>query len=299
MVRKHRYFERNNALLQKLADLFEQFTVGANGLHVTAASSEAEWNRNSGVAWDAWCEFPDLTSRQPFGTIQSLIARRWFIDGESFIQLTRGRDDRGFRPRIQLIEAHRVATPISMAALEGKTVVDGVAIDERGRPIGYWVQNSFNGDSFELVPADQMIHVLEPSRPGEYRGIIFGHAVLNDLHDLDDLQLLEMDAAKENAKVSRVIETANGELSEDEVQRGTDEQVAADSGDITAIRRWYKETFGGEVEVMMRGDKYHQHAGERPSVVTQGYWDYLCSKICAGYGISKLLVYPWKTFQRM
>jgi capsid protein len=118
-------------------------------------------------------------------------------------------------------------------------------------------------------------------------------AVLNDLHDLDDLQLLEMDAAKENAKVSRVIETANGELSEDEVQRGTDEQVAADSGDITAIRRWYKETFGGEVEVMMRGDKYHQHAGERPSVVTQGYWDYLCSKICAGYGISKLLVYPW------
>lgn len=122
------------------------------------------------------------------------------------------------------------------------------------------------------------------------------YPVLNDLHDLDDLQLLEMDASKDAASITNVIKTKTGEIDLSDLRRfrmsvsGTDGTSGGSSQDRTS---YYDEMFQGKAKVLQHGDEFDQFKSERPSVAVRDYWDYLTSKICAGVGISKLLVLPW------
>lgn len=295
IVRKARYFERNNGLVNRLADLFEQFTVGPCGLQLIPASSDENWNEAAADWFAVWQRFPDLTSLQPFSVLQSLIARRWFIDGEVFILKTRG-NEIPKRPRVQLIETHRVRTPPNLSEREGTNIVDGVEIDGRGRPVAYYVRDGFDDDNYRRIPAELIIHVFEPTRPGEYRGLSFFTPVLNELHDLDDLHVLEMRAAKDAAEKSTFIKTVAGELKPQQLRAerldGTSQNSAGT--DVTVARtKWLKEMVGGRTAALKPGEDVLQFKSDRPTVTQQWYWDYVTGRICAGVGISKLLVYPY------
>jgi capsid protein len=308
IVRKARYFERNNAIVNRLADLFEQFTVGADGLQFIPSSSDEEWNKKAKASYDEWCEVCDLTSLHGMGTLMSLAARSWFIDGEVFILLTRGQNTSptsalqpNTRPRIQLIESHRVATPGHMREMEGKTVRDGIEVDSNGRPIAYWIRNG-SGDlgteeTYVRRKAEEVIHLGEPSRIGMGRPLSFFYPVLNVLHDLDDLSGLEMLAAKDAAEKSTVWETFSGEMPNaaavrrDRFTQGT--QTSAGTDTTETKTKFLKTIFGGRALAVKKGETVTQFQNNRPTVTTQQYWDYLTSLVCAGVGISKLLVLPF------
>lgn len=297
IVRKSRYFERNNAIVNRLADLFEEYTVGPNGLRFVPASSDQKWNGRQRTFWDGWTPFCDLSTLQNFGTVQSLCARSWAIDGEVFALKTRGKNRGNGKsfPRIQLIETHRVETP---PHLFGDTqIVDGVQVNNDSRPLGYHVRQG-NGvdETYAYVPADEMVHIFEPTRPGMFRGLPMLYPVLNDLHDLDDLQILQMDVAKEAAKTTAVVKTKTGELSMEDLRRsrwGIAGTQGTSGGSSQERSQYYEDVFEGRVKVLRHGDDYAQHQVVRPSTEEFALWDHLTSKVCAGFGISKLLVYPW------
>lgn len=297
IVRKTRHFERNNAIVNRLSDLFEQYTVGPQGLRFVPSSSDPKWNKNASSWWDDWTPFADIASLQSFGTLQSLTARSWMIDGELFILKTNGkqRQDGQSFPRIQLIETQRVGTPDDY--LTDKNVFDGIRINpDNGRPVGYYVNDGYADASHKFRIASDVIHVMEPVRPGMYRGLPMFYPVINDLIDLDDLQMLEMDAAKEAASVTNVIKTKSGELNMEEMRRArfTVDGAQGTSGGSNQERSlYYQDVFEGRAKVLKVGDDITQFKTDRPSIASQGYWDYLTSKVCAGVGISKLLVYPW------
>jgi lambda family phage portal protein len=284
LVRKARYFEKNNAIVNRMADLFEQYTVG-NGLQFFAASSSPAWNVEASAFWSEWKRFADLSGPLNFDSLQGIIARTLFVDGEVFIVLTKGATN---RPRIQLIEGHRCATPGTMK--EGEGIIDGVEIDTNGRPVAYHFlesEDQLTKKTFRRVAADFVIHIFEPSRAGQYRGIPYLHPVINDLNDLDDLQNLEMKAAKDAAAISRVIKTETGEIEDEDLLRGSVTQ-----SDNSTRDEYYKDVFGPEVKVLKTGDEMEQFASSRPNVASQDYWDYLTAKVCAGVGIPKELVLP-------
>lgn len=296
LVRKSRYYEKNNGLVNRLADIFEQYVVGT-GILFLPASSAIDWNERANTYFRAWSRFADLTSRASWGTLQGMIARAWFIDGEVFLLKTRGASG---RPRIQVIEAHRVKTPrLAIDGIQaggfpkqanGATIIDGVEIDANGRPIAYHVETISPGrtSSFDRIEADFVVHVFEPSRPGQYRGIPFISSVLNDIIDLDDLQTFEMQAAKEAAATTNVIKTKAGEIADEDVLKGT----APSAFTAEQKLQYYKERMRSEAVVLQNGDEMQQFRSERPSVATSGYWDYLTAKICAGVGIPKEIVLP-------
>lgn len=287
LVRKSRYFERNNAIVNRLADLFEQFTVGPNGLQIIPGSEDDDWLEAAAKWWAEWSEVCDLASRQSWAALQSQCARAWFIDGECFILLTES-GQVPYRPRIQLIESHRVATPGSMNGSD-RRIVDGVELNSDGRPIAYWVRDAFDQEKYRRIKADYIVHIFEPSRPGMVRGLPFLYPVMNDLHDLDDLQLLENQAAKDAARRTSVVKTQSGEtFVEDDVTAAT--LTKPDGEDV---QKYYESVFGPGIKALRTGDEYDEFVSQRPSVAVREYWDYLTSKICAGVGISKLLVYPW------
>lgn len=296
LAAKSRYFERNSAFLNRLADLFEQYVVGT-GLNLFPASSNEEWNQRAQSYWEAWQPFADIASLQHWTTLQALIARAWFIDGEVFLLKTSGNTG---NPRIQLLESHRCKTPTKPPT--GKVIVDGVEVDRFGRPVAYWFETDeietdsfawtwtgWTGKSakFERLPAEFIIHHFEPSRPGQLRGLPFCYSVINTLHDLDDLEAFEMRAAKANAAVEKVIKTATSEVSDDDLARGI-----ATGSDGVERAAYYKQVFGSEAKVLKHGDEFNQYGGERPSERTAAYWDYLVGKVCIGIGIPAELVRP-------
>lgn len=302
LVRRSRYWERNSAIANRLMDLFEQFTVGPCGLIVVPNSCDESWNQSASQWWAGWCRYPDLCSLQTISVIQSLIARRWFVDGEAFIHKTYSPDGKK-RPRLQLIEAHRIGTPPDKKGQEYDEIVDGVQIDKRtGRPVGYHVllsESKFNNSvpmqSWGYISAEDMIHVFEPERPGQYRGLPMLYPVMNDLHDLDDLQSYEKQAAKDASIITNVVTNASGEVDPSKLRRTRMVISSQDqSGNATSKQpdQFYQVNLGAHTVVMRNGEKVEQFQSNRPSVAQQEFWDYLTAKICAGVGISKLLVLP-------
>lgn len=311
LVRRSRYWERNSALYNRLADLFETYTVGAQ-VQLQPMSSDAEWNDLAKPLWQTWCQFPDLTSRQGFGTLMSQAARAWFVDGEIFIALVRGPSG---RPRLQLLESHLIATPPHLRHLEGREIVDGVQVDANGRPTAYWMAQESGGDNapgglfglpaqpaLEWIPldADWVIHLFEPSRPGQMRGLPFCYPVLNDLNDLADLQELEQKAARDAAEITNVLLKEGGEMSDEDAMRmaaqlaqqdrdATGQAAATHNEDRTT---WLRESVGGRAIALDLGEKIEQFKSERPSVATKEYWRHLAEKVCMGIGIPYVMAVP-------
>lgn len=300
IARKVIYFDHNNPLLQALSGKFENFVVGANP-QLSPNSSDPDWNAAAKADWDAWAPLCDIASRQGFATLMGLVARTWFQQGDCFIILTQGemRNGRAF-PRIQLVEGIQCKTPPELA--KDPNVIDGVRLDPNGRPVEYYFAHETAPGRWAWdAPrhADGVIHVFEPSRPCQVRGISFFHSVINELHDLDDLHLLEMQAARENASTREYIETANGEIPEH--LKGTTGRFAtvtqsvptAAGGTATEIKQEYYRTIsGGVARVLMTGDKVHQNAGTRPSVTTTEYWKLKRELVCMGVEIPYIIVFP-------
>src|SRR5947207_5275165 len=224
LVRRSRYWARNNAIVRKLRHVFAEFTVGPTGLQaVPSVPGEQDWNETASQWWSQWCRFPDANSNQPFGVLQRLMCDTRFDDGGVFIYKTFSPDSG--RPRIQLIEGHRFGTPPQLRSEEGKSIVDGVEFKPHpsnrptGKPWRYWLRTddvafpsaitpslSFGSQgTWTPVDANRIIHLFEPERPGMFRELPMLTPVMNDLHDLDDLQALEMLSAKNNADVANVI----------------------------------------------------------------------------------------------
>lgn len=285
---KARYFERNSPLVNRLTDIFEAYTVGT-GLQVHPQSSDVEWNRSARVWWQGWERFADVSSRQTFGTLQSLIARSWFIDGEAFVILTASPDTG--RPRVQVIEAHQVKTPPDLASEEGKSIIDGVEIDPvTKRPLAYWIVSAIQ-DGKEVLrkyASDSVVHVFEPSRPGQYRGIPFLSAATNLLADLVEIEKLEMKAARAAAVVANVLYSKPGEMSGEDLLASGGAVSTSSSGQVTA----YREQLGGETIVLDAGDKLEQFKSERPTAVAMDYHRQLRADVCAACGIPSVLAYP-------
>lgn len=285
---KARYWERNSALINRLADIFECYVVGS-GLQVNPASSDQEWNDRAKVWWRTWERFADIASRQTFGTLQGLITRAWFIDGEAFVLLVQGETG---RPRLQILEAHRVETPPDLQDKEGSSIVDGVEIDpSSGRPVKYWIWEPIgNGQKkYKALPAEQVLHVFEPQRPGQYRGLPFFTAALNTIDDLDELKKLEQKAARSASIVANILVNVTGEVDPAELLRnGGAVDTASTGSEVTA----YQERLGGETIVLKAGEDLKQFQSNRPSVVTRDYWRDLQAEVCASCGIPAVLVFP-------
>lgn len=292
LVNQSRHWELNSPIAAKLGNIFEQYTVGEDGLPVSPATSSADFNRDALAYWQESEQYLDVGSLQGFRNLQAVTAWRWFFDGDVFWVKTRG--ETGF-PRLQLIESHRVATPDDLRKRDD--IIDGVQVDPRtGRPVAYYIADGADAKSFRRIEAAFIIPVQEHTRARMHRSLPFLAPSLNDLQDLHELQHFEMLAAKDAAEITNVIYNQIGEAPQDGLSRTRfSDNVTLNTGtNVTEERsEYYQSKVGGRSVYLQIGDKLEQFKSDRPSVVSQQFWDYLTSKICAGCGISKLLVYPW------
>ena len=196
----------------------------------------AEINDPIETAWQAWCK-PDTChtgGTLHFGDFERAAMSEVFAAGEVFIRLHRRPFGAGLVPlALELIEAERIADDYEIKAPSGAAVVQGVEIDEFGRPIAYyihrWHKNDLAGyrnskiDEIQRIPADDVIHLKVTERWPQTRGEPWLHAAITRLNHLGEYEEAAVIAAQVGAeKVMLLKETEDGRLSETLGNKGND-----------------------------------------------------------------------------
>ncbi|MBX3467177.1 MAG: phage portal protein [Planctomycetes bacterium] len=200
-----RAFERDNALIAQIVSRGLDQVLG-NGLQVDPQTGDADLNEKIGKLWDAWADDPeqcDYSGRFTFDQIERLALRHRWIDGDAFAVLD------AFTGSIALHEGDRVtsAGTAGLIQVNGRQVdvVHGVELDpDTGRVLAYHflrrIDRRTRGyrtvavGSPDLVrlPADQVLHIFEPLRVTQHRGITAFHAVFDRIALLEDIEFAEL-----------------------------------------------------------------------------------------------------------
>jgi len=164
------------------------------------------WSSEVESQFDFWASSKraDFTRQQNFYEMQVLAFKSVLLDGECLVNLTLKRD-KGCRydTGVQLIESDRLMTPVIKPP--GVMIDEGVEIDEYGTPIAYWIsnrnpkaelQNQPSRVEYTRLPAGKnIIHLMNPERINQHRGVPFLSPVIEQLKQLGRYTEAELMAA--------------------------------------------------------------------------------------------------------
>lgn len=296
VLRRARYQEKNSPVVQRILDLMETNVVGT-GLMPTPTTSSAEFNKEAAAWFSRWAQHCDLAEFETFGGLQSKIERAKCVDGEMFVHLAK---DAGGRPRLQLIESHRIVSA-SVPELEAQGITEqaGILHDSYGRRTAY-LFGSANGNVTPLS-AELIVHFAEPSRAGQVRGLSLFHACLTTVQDLHELQKLEMLCAKSAALNAFIFKRKGGEATSDpNNDADTVDQLRAQAAALTASgydparAAQLRTAIGGQTIFLNEGEDFAQTENERPSAAMREFWEYLTSLAARAVGLTRAALHDYE-----
>lgn len=199
--------------------------LAALGLKGAAAESwEEEFQEvvenKFNVAADSPENWFDVTRRNTLTGLIRLGVAQYLIAGEVLGSVEWARTGgRPFNTAIQLISPHRLSNPNFSA--NTNRVRGGVHVDVYGRPLGYYIQNSFPGEAtmdginevWRYVPErkpwgrKQVLHILEQTLPHQNRGVSDMVAALKTIRMTKNFQEITLQNAVINASYAAAIES--------------------------------------------------------------------------------------------
>ncbi|OQX35374.1 MAG: phage portal protein [Oceanospirillales bacterium LUC14_002_19_P2] len=154
-----------------------------------------------------WTDESDADGQLDFYGQQSLAARAMLEAGECFIRLRPRRPEDGLSVplQLQLLEAEFVPWDYNDDLKNGHAIRAGIELDQLGRRVAYWMHKTHPHDytildtaNLRRIPAEEVLHLYEPLRPGQLRGQPVLTQVLLRMHHLDkfdDATLLRQEIA--------------------------------------------------------------------------------------------------------
>jgi hypothetical protein len=322
VARKAIYFFQNNPVMRRIEWLKVQYAVGVDGLQVIPDASDSamdakaveSWTAARQLRWNKFCKSPDISNNLEMGTLTKLWEYQNNRTGNIIVIKTT--DEKG-QLAIQSVDRLRLKTPSMFASEEGKTVCQGIRLRQMvvpvieivdgkrqkimrtvttGKPALYYIEDEFESNKFAEVDAENVIHKFEAFMPGQMVGLPDCHSVINVVHDFEDLMIMEMGAAKLASKIATVENNRTGEKSGNTARTSrlniTGVNAAGAATSKSALYD-YNVTVGAQEIGLLHGDTLKNFMIDRPTVVQQGYWDFLLNQICMGCNVPRLLVAPY------
>lgn len=179
--------------------------------------ADLETQREIEQGWKAWGKVGVCTAdgRLSWHGVEKLLLRSWGGDGEALLRLYPGFDNAwGFA--VEVLDPDQLDDDFNRLASPGVNEVRmGVEVDEWNRPVAYHVWRKHPGSRMigalekrerVRVPADQVIHLYEPWRAGQTRGLPRLTPVLFDSHLLSGLEEAELTSSRIAAAKMGVLE---------------------------------------------------------------------------------------------
>ena len=215
-----RELSRNNPVAKSYLKLLTANVLGEKGI-----GYQAQVRNNSGDlnkpfndkiedAWSEWGKKGNCTvdGKISFRALQSLVLKNIATDGEVFVRMVRGFNNK-HRFAIQLFDADQVDHLFSrFASKQENEIRMGIEVDEWGRPVAYHVNlkhpSDLGGSLIRTrIPADQMLHLYDPERVNQTRGITWYHPCMFEMRMLGGYVEAELVAARTGAAKMGFLET--------------------------------------------------------------------------------------------
>jgi lambda family phage portal protein len=185
---------RNNPYAESALSTIADHTVGWG-----IVAKPRKPNKRAADVWREWAETTacDADGRHDIYGLQKLVMRAVVADGEVLVRrrLRRPEDGLPIPMQLQVLEADFLDTSKDTLTPNngGRRIVQGVEYDALGKRAAYWLFKEHPGSSFATtesvaVPAENILHIFEPDRPGQVRGVSWFAAVLLLLKDLDEFE---------------------------------------------------------------------------------------------------------------
>lgn len=183
--------------------------------------------------WERWMHKSrcDVSGILGFHDIERLLIRSMAESGEVFVRMIkRPFGDSRVPFALQVLEADYLIDDDVPQAAEGNTVRMGIEVDQYLRPQAYHFYANHPGDTYAgnartngrriRVPADEVIHLFLPERPGQTRGVTWFASALMRLHMLQGYEEAEVVRARASSALMGFITSPEGELIGDAVYEG-------------------------------------------------------------------------------
>ncbi len=177
--------DRNNPYAKRAADSLVHNLVG-DGIWPVPDHDKDKIARLQTEIWEEWIWDSSIEGRgQDYYGLQALAVRAWLVTGEVFERFrTRANDPNLFVPlQVEMIEADRVPDTKTIRSKDGGSIIGGIEMGARGRREFYHILPDHPYETLtqfglgvdlisnaRKVPAADVMHIFEPSRPGQVRG---------------------------------------------------------------------------------------------------------------------------------
>jgi lambda family phage portal protein len=207
-----RELSRNNPVAKSYLKILLSNVNGEKGINYRSLvrnnnqALNQPFNMKIEKAWTEWSKKGNCTvdRRFSFRQVQNLILKTLATDGEIFVRMVPGFANK-YRFALQMIDADQVDHLFTRAKSKTENEIRlGVEVDEWGAPVAYYVNRyhpSDMGGSLlrERIPAEQIIHLFDPDRVNQTRGITWFHPCMLEMRMLGGYVEAELVAARAGA----------------------------------------------------------------------------------------------------
>jgi lambda family phage portal protein len=194
---RSRELARNNPYAENAIREIANNVVGT-GIIPKAVGLKTGVDKKLKEIWKAWAESTtcDYDGHMNFYGLQNLAMRTAVESGECIIRkhITNEKDMQ-VPLKLQVLEPDFIDdTKYMLRQEDGGYTLYGIEFNKEHKIIAYWLWDNHPGDSLQYatksnrILADEIIHLFEKKRPGQFRGVPFGHAAMLRLKDLDDYE---------------------------------------------------------------------------------------------------------------
>lgn len=264
------------------------YTPAIDGDYLGLDAEQAQqWQDDVKRRFRAWAESTDcdLSRQLDFYGLQELALRTMLESGDAFVVTPRiPRAGRPARLALQLLEADRVCNP--NRGPDTDTVVDGVEIaPATGEAIAYhvarlhpgapnsagntWTRIAARGDA---TGRRNVLHVMQPLRPGQLRGVPWIAPILEPLKQLGRWSDAELNAAVTSSLMATFVTmdpTAFDTLYDDDAQG-----LIVDNAS-----KWSGEMESGKAINLLPGEAITSPTPGRPNPAFDPFWQAMVRQI--------------------
>lgn len=302
LIREARWLEENSSIIKSILRKYRTFSVGR--LQYVARTSNEAVNKQIGAYVERWMANADASQRHHFRTLAGLGVTSMKRDGDiGFIVLeepmTPLEQMMMISPiRIQAIEADRIGSIVNREGLDTRPFkplkkneqdFSGVVVNGAGKPVRYRIYNrSRTGETMTPaleVPAQDFLHLFDPTRLDSYRGFSVFDAAVTDIKDLMEILACEKMSVKMLSSISGVVNNSDG---------SADQDVSLDiSHDYNPDSDRLKKIEPGTIEYLAEGESFNPVESNRPSPTFNGFLDSLIRNCGMATNLPFGFIYSW------
>jgi lambda family phage portal protein len=201
-----RDMRRNNPYAERAVTGIADNVVGA-GIVPRPMGKDRD-NKVLVALWKAWAETTlcDADGLENFYGLQHKIMETVAESGECLLRRRRRFSSDGLPVPVQLQLLEPDFLDESKADIVGlNRIIQGIEFDALGRRVAYWLFDEHPGGNrvwgsmqSKRVPAEDVIHIFLPKRPGQARGYTWFAPVMQRMRSFDEME----DAVMEQAKIA-------------------------------------------------------------------------------------------------